>query len=96
MAAEVDTQRTGRPAILACGKYETHAGEDVAAFAVGVNAPQVRSVMEQNALFEVMRTALLEKPAEPIKLIRPLKLARNTADQKHIGFNDDVMDDIKN
>ncbi|HBF62716.1 MAG TPA: hypothetical protein DDW59_04725, partial [Gammaproteobacteria bacterium] len=39
---------------------ETHAGEDVAAFAVGVNADKVRGVMEQSALFEVMRGALFD------------------------------------
>ncbi|HCD27137.1 MAG TPA: alkaline phosphatase, partial [Gammaproteobacteria bacterium] len=37
---------------------ETHAGEDVAAFAVGVNAHQVRGVMEQNELYGVMLEAL--------------------------------------
>ena len=40
---------------------ETHAGEDVAAFAVGVNASAVRGVMEQNRLFNVMHQALFEK-----------------------------------
>ena len=40
---------------------ETHAGEDVAAFAVGVNADKVRGVMEQNALFDVMHDALFER-----------------------------------
>ena len=39
---------------------ETHAGEDVAAFATGRNASAVRGVMEQNKLFEVMRSALLD------------------------------------
>jgi len=38
---------------------ETHAGEDVAAFATGKNAAAVRGVMEQNKLFNVMRDALL-------------------------------------
>ena len=38
---------------------ETHAGEDVAAFAIGVNAEAVRGVMEQNKLFFVMRKVLL-------------------------------------
>jgi alkaline phosphatase len=37
---------------------ETHAGEDVAAFATGINAAQVRGVMEQNKLYDVMRDAL--------------------------------------
>ena len=38
---------------------ETHAGEDVAAFATGLNAQSVRGVMEQNRLYHVMRKALL-------------------------------------
>ena len=37
---------------------ETHAGEDVAAFAAGANASAVRGVMEQNRLFNVMYDAL--------------------------------------
>jgi alkaline phosphatase len=37
---------------------ETHAGEDVAAFAIGVNAQAVGGVMEQNRLFDVMYNAL--------------------------------------
>ncbi len=37
---------------------ETHAGEDVAAMATGVNASAVHGVMEQNKLFDVMRDAL--------------------------------------
>lgn len=37
---------------------ETHAGEDVAAFATGANATAVRGVMEQNRLFNVMYDAL--------------------------------------
>ena len=40
---------------------ETHAGEDVAAFATGKNATQVRGVMEQNKLFNVMHSALFDK-----------------------------------
>ena len=40
---------------------ETHAGEDVAAYAIGHNAAAVRGVMEQNALFAVMRQALFER-----------------------------------
>jgi len=39
---------------------ETHAGEDVAAFAAGKNAESVRGVMEQNELFAVMRDVLFE------------------------------------
>ena len=38
---------------------ETHAGEDVAAFAVGQNAAAVRGVMEQNRLFNVMYDVLI-------------------------------------
>ena len=40
---------------------ETHAGEDVAAFATGANATAVRGVMEQNRLFNVMYDALFEQ-----------------------------------
>ena len=40
---------------------ETHAGEDVAAFAVGLNSEKVRGVMEQNELFGVMQGALFPK-----------------------------------
>ena len=40
---------------------ETHAGEDVAAFANGKGAERVRSVMEQNELFDVMHNALFGK-----------------------------------
>ena len=39
---------------------ETHAGEDVAAFATGKNADGVRGVMEQNKLFDVMLGALFD------------------------------------
>ena len=38
---------------------ETHAGEDVAAFAVGQNAAAVRGVMEQNRLYNVMYDVLI-------------------------------------
>ena len=38
---------------------ETHAGEDVAAFAVGQNAAAVRGVMEQNRLYNVMYDVLV-------------------------------------
>jgi alkaline phosphatase len=38
---------------------ETHAGEDVAAFAVGQNADAVRGVMEQNRLYNVMYEVLV-------------------------------------
>ena len=40
---------------------ETHAGEDVAAFATGANATAVRGVIEQNRLFNVMYDALFEQ-----------------------------------
>ena len=40
---------------------ETHAGEDVAAFAVGLNSEKVRGVMEQNELFGIMQGALFPK-----------------------------------
>lgn len=40
---------------------ETHAGEDVAAFATGKNANAVRGVMEQNKLFDVMTSALFDE-----------------------------------
>ena len=43
---------------------ETHAGEDVAAYATGVNSQAVRGVMEQNRLFHAMRDVLLAPPAE--------------------------------
>ena len=37
---------------------ETHAGEDVAAYATGPGSRSVRGVMEQNKLFDVMRAVL--------------------------------------
>ncbi|NKB97827.1 MAG: alkaline phosphatase [Pseudomonadales bacterium] len=37
---------------------ETHAGEDVAAFATGVNADAMRGVIEQSELFQIMMDAL--------------------------------------
>lgn len=46
---------------------ETHAGEDVAAFAIGVNADEVRGVMEQNRLFDVMNKALFGLPGTASK-----------------------------
>lgn len=56
---EVDTTAVNYQQLGTIPMYsETHAGEDVAAFAVGVNADKVRGVMEQNALFEVMHGAL--------------------------------------
>jgi alkaline phosphatase len=38
---------------------ETHAGEDVAAYAAGPAAEQLRGVMEQNEIYQVLRAALL-------------------------------------
>ena len=57
--SDVDTQarnfqQLGTVPMLA----ETHAGEDVAAFATGANATAVRGVMEQNRLFNVMYDVL--------------------------------------
>lgn len=46
---------------------ETHAGEDVAAYATGVNAAALGGVMEQNLLYEVMRTALLGAPSTAVE-----------------------------
>lgn len=43
---------------------ETHGGEDVAAYALGVGAEQVRGVMDQHELHAVMRGALFGAPAE--------------------------------
>ena len=39
-------------------RSETHAGEDVAAYATGPGSRAVRGVMEQNQLFDVMRAVL--------------------------------------
>ncbi|MGB1519263.1 MAG: alkaline phosphatase [Limisphaerales bacterium] len=43
---------------------ETHAGEDVAVFAIGPMAHLIRGVIEQNFLYHVMRYASgdMEKP----------------------------------
>ncbi len=40
---------------------ETHAGEDVAAFATGLEAQRVRGVMEQHSLFDVLHAALFSE-----------------------------------
>jgi alkaline phosphatase len=59
---EVDTAALNYQQLGTIPMYaDTHAGEDVAAFAVGVNADKVRGVMEQNALFDVMHDALFEQ-----------------------------------
>jgi len=56
---EIDTtERNYRQVGTVPTMIETHAGEDVAAFAQGKNASAVRGVMEQNKLFDVMRDAL--------------------------------------
>ena len=39
-------------------RSETHAGEDVAAYATGPGSRAIRGVMEQNKLFDVMRAVL--------------------------------------
>jgi len=39
-------------------EYETHAGEDVALYATGPGAQNVRGVMEQNEIYNVMASAL--------------------------------------
>lgn len=41
---------------------ETHAGEDVPAYAYGVNAARVGGVMDQHELHAVMREALFGAP----------------------------------
>ena len=46
---------------------ETHAGEDVAAFATGVNASAVRGVMEQNRLFNVMHDVLFGQQQRDVR-----------------------------
>lgn len=46
---------------------ETHGGEDVAAYATGPGAEQVRGVMEQNRLFHVMERVLMPTAAAPAK-----------------------------
>ena len=37
---------------------ETHGGEDVAAYAFGPNAEALGGVIEQNEIYQIMRTAL--------------------------------------
>ena len=60
--SEVDTTALNYQQLGTVPMYaETHAGEDVAAFAIGINADKVRGVMEQSALFEVMRGALFDR-----------------------------------
>jgi alkaline phosphatase len=40
---------------------ETHAGEDVAAYALGPNSDALHGVMEQNEIYNVLRDALLAR-----------------------------------
>ncbi len=57
--SEVDTTDPGYQQLATVPlPIETHAGEDVAAYATGLNATGVRGVMEQNKLFHVMSKAL--------------------------------------
>ena len=57
----IDTTKVDYRQLAAVPMYtETHAGEDVPAYASGVNSEQVRGTMEQNELFEVMRVALFD------------------------------------
>lgn len=53
-------QRAAHPMLA-----ETHAGEDVAAYALGVGAQGVRGVMDQHELHGVMRAALFGAEATP-------------------------------
>ena len=58
----IDTTKVDYRQLAAVPMYtETHAGEDVPAYASGVNSEQVRGTMEQNELFEVMRVALFDQ-----------------------------------
>ncbi len=57
--SKVDTLNTNYKQLSTRPMYmETHAGEDVAAYATGINAELVRGTMEQNELFFVMEKAL--------------------------------------
>ena len=57
--SEVDTAaRDYQQAATVPLRAETHAGEDVAAYARGPGADRVRGVMEQNALYDALRFAL--------------------------------------
>ena len=56
---EVDTEAKDYRQVAAVPTFiETHAGEDVAAYALGVNARALHGVMEQNELYAIMYTAL--------------------------------------
>lgn len=61
---EVDTQDPNYQQIAAVPMpVETHAGEDVAAFATGLHARKVAGVMEQSRLFDAMTAALFDTQA---------------------------------
>jgi alkaline phosphatase len=55
----LDFQQTGTFPLSS----ETHGGEDVAAYATGPGAQEVRGVMEQHRLFDVMQQALMPDTA---------------------------------
>ena len=56
---EVDTEAKDYRQVAAVPTFiETHAGEDVAAYALGVNAQALHGVMEQNELYAILYTAL--------------------------------------
>lgn len=56
---DVDTQAKDYRQVAAIPIFmETHAGEDVAAYAFGVNAEALHGVMEQNELYAILYTAL--------------------------------------
>jgi len=58
--SQVDTSANDYKQLSTRPMYmETHAGEDVAAYATGLNSELVRGTMEQNELFYVMRKALI-------------------------------------
>ena len=59
--SKIDTEDVDYQQLATVPMYsETHAGEDVAAYAIGLNAVKVRGVMEQNELYYVMHGALFD------------------------------------
>ena len=59
--SKIDTEDVDYQQLATVPMYsETHAGEDVAAYAIGLNALKVRGVMEQNELYYVMHGALFD------------------------------------
>ena len=57
---DVDTEASNyRQAAAVPLDLETHGGEDVAAYARGPNADKLRGVIEQNALYAILRDSLL-------------------------------------